>query len=82
MIGLLRSCLAIAADNSNEVEGVFAAIREKFNFPGSGKLLERIISVNDFRNNRVAHINEELTSKDEAEENLKFWVETLALLRV
>lgn len=82
VIGLLRSCLDIAANGSNEVEGVFSAVREKFDFPGSGKLLERITSVNDFRNTYVAHTNKELSDKDEAEENLKFWVETLTLLRI
>jgi len=81
VIGLLRSCLDIALNGNKEVEGVFAAVREVFLFPGSDKLLSRITSINDFRNTYVAHTEKELTDKSEAEENLKYWVETLTLLR-
>ena len=81
VIGLLRSCLDIALNGDQEIDGVFAAVREAFKFPGSHKLLIRISTINEFRNNYVAHANDELTDKELAEENLKYWVETLRLLR-
>lgn len=81
VIGLLRSCLEIAANRPKNVGGVFSAVREKFAFPGSGDLLKRINSVNKFRNTYIAHIEKRLTDKDKAEKNLKFWIETLTLLQ-
>lgn len=81
VIGLLRSCLDIALNDDQEIDGVFAAMREAFKFPGSDKLLVRISAINDFRNNYVAHTNKELTDRKLAEKNLKYWVETLRLLR-
>ena len=82
VIGLLRSCFGYALNDNAKLDGVFAAVRESFRLPGSRKLLERIAEVNEFRNAYVAHPDKELSDKATAERNLKYWVETLALLRV
>ena len=82
VIGLLRSCLDIAVNHSNKVEGVFSVIRKKFDFQNSSELLDRVTSVNDFRNTYIAHTTQMLNDKDVADENLKYWVETLVLLWV
>ena len=82
MIGLLRSCFDYALNDNTKLDGVFAAVREAFRIPGSRKLLERITEVNDFRNTHVAHPYKELSDKALVERNLKYWVETLARLRV
>ena len=80
-IGLLRSCFDFAVNDQSGLDGVFDAVRDAFNIPGAGKLLERISAVNEFRNTYIAHHEKELTDKALAEEHLKGWVETLALLR-
>lgn len=80
VIGLLRSCLDIAQRKDEGLAGVFAAVREQFNFPGADTLLKQITAVNDFRNTYVAHGEKELTDKAMAEENLRHWVATLARL--
>ncbi len=81
-IGLLRSCFDFAVNDTSELGGVFDAVRTGFKIPGAPKLLERISKVNEFRNTYIAHHEEELTDTALAEANLKYWVETLGLLRV
>ncbi len=82
VIGLLRSCLDIALNEKTKVGGVFEAVKIAFRFSGSRKLLERIEAVNDFRNTYVAHPDKILNDKVLAERTLKYWVETLASLRI
>jgi len=82
VIGLLRSCFDYALNDKANLGGVFEAVREAFRLPGSRKLLDSITTVNDFRNNFVAHPDKELNDKMLIEHNLKHWVETLAFLRV
>ena len=81
VIGLLRSCLDFALNDSSKLGGVFDAVRDSLRVSGSRKLLRRVTEANDFRNGYVAHPDKELTDKGLAERNLKQWVETLALLR-
>ena len=82
VIGLLRSCFDFALNDKSGLDGVFDAVRDGFRFPGARKLLERITSVNDFRNTFIAHPEMELTDKALAEKHLKNWVEALGLLRI
>jgi type III restriction enzyme len=82
VIGLLCACLDFALNDKNEIDGVFKAIRESFRFTGSRKILDRVTTVNDFRNTYVAHHEKDLTDKSMAQANLKQWVETLALLKI
>ena len=82
VIGLLRSCFDYALNDNTELDGVFAAVREAFRIQGARNLLEQISKVNVFRNTYVAHSDKELTDKALAEQNLKHWVETLAMLQV
>ena len=81
-IGLMRTCLDFALNDKSNLDGVFNGVREAFRIPGSRKLLERVTSVNDFRNTYVAHHEKELSDKLIAEQNLRHWVETLSLLHV
>jgi type III restriction enzyme len=80
VIGLLRSCLDLALNDKSKLEGIFAAVRESFRIPGARNLLDRISSVNEFRNTYVAHHEKELTDKVLARHTLLYWVDTLALL--
>lgn len=81
VIGLLCFCFDFALNDNSGLEGVFSAVRDAFRLPGSRNLLERITTVNGFRNTYIAHHEKDLTDKALAESNLKHWVETLPLLR-
>jgi type III restriction enzyme len=80
VIGLLRSCLDLALNDTGKLEGVFAAVRDGFKIPGARNLLDRISAVNEFRNTYVAHHEKELRDKKLARDTLLYWVDTLALL--
>jgi type III restriction enzyme len=81
VIGLLCACFDFALNDNSGLEGVFTAVRDAFRLPGSRRLLDRISSVNDFRNTYIAHHEKDLADKALAESNLKHWVETLSLLK-
>ncbi len=77
-IGLLRSCLEYALNDSTELGGVFNAARARFGDKNNSNLLDTLQRVNDFRNTRIAHQEEELTDKAVAEEELRVWVKCLS----
>src|SRR5262245_53417890 len=81
VIGLLSACLDFALNDKAQLEGVFSAVREAFRVSGARKLLDRITTVNQFRNIYIAHHEKDLTDKSLAEINLKQWVETFLLLK-
>ena len=81
VLGLLRSCLDYAVEETPRLGGVFAAVREAFRRPGVRRVRECVREVNDFRNTRVAHQEQPLTDGALAGRHLKKWAETLALLR-
>jgi type III restriction enzyme len=76
-MGLLRNCLDFALNDNAKIDGVFAAVREKFKRTGGRKLLETIIAIYDFRNTRIAHQEKEITDPKEARRNLIVWIEGL-----
>lgn len=80
LIGLLRSCLDYALNDTPKIEGVFAALRAQFRVQGGRKLLETITRINDFRNTYIAHQEQELTDRDLAEQELKVWIEALQVI--
>ena len=82
VLGLLRNCLDYALNDNTEIDGVYRAVKESFKFSGSRLLLEKVSDVNNFRNTYIAHTEEQLTDKDNAERNLKVWVHLLTLLRI
>ena len=80
LIGLLRSCLDYALNHTTKIDGVFAALRAQFQVHGGRKLLKTIKRINDFRNTYVAHQEKELTDRNQAKQELKFWIEALQQL--
>lgn len=80
-LGLLRSCLDFALNDNARIAGVFEAIKEALRFTGGRKLLDRIAQINDFRNTRVAHQEQPLTDRKEAEKTLREWIEGLSMMR-
>lgn len=80
LIGLLRSCLDYALNDTTKIEGVFAALHTQFRIQGGRKLLETITRINDFRNTYIAHQEQELTDRNLAEQELKVWIEALQVV--
>jgi len=79
-LGLLRNCLNFALNDTTALTGVFAAVRESFRFTDSRNLLDRVQSINDLRNTRVAHQEQPLTDMAEAKQALVEWLDGLAML--
>ncbi|MCU0570830.1 MAG: DEAD/DEAH box helicase family protein [Oculatellaceae cyanobacterium Prado106] len=80
LIGLLRSCLDYALNDSSNIDGIFTALKARFQFQGARKLLEAITRINDFRNTYIAHQERELTDRALAEQELKLWIKALQVI--
>lgn len=79
-VGLLRNCFDHALDDTNEIGGVFEAVRKQFRWSGVRKVYDAVSRVNDFRNHYVAHQEQQLTDAAVAREELHAWVEALVLI--
>ncbi|HPO13509.1 MAG TPA: hypothetical protein PLI09_08700 [Candidatus Hydrogenedentes bacterium] len=79
-LGLLRTCLDYALNDSTKLTGVFNAVKEEFRFSGGRELLRQVTNINDFRNTRIAHQEQPLNDRKEAKEALIEWVAGLAQL--
>lgn len=77
LIGLLRSCLDYALNDTTKIGGVFEALQTQLRFQGGREFLETVTRINDFRNTYIAHQEQELTDKNLAEQELKIWIEAL-----
>ncbi|MGQ9872272.1 DEAD/DEAH box helicase [Leptodesmis sp.] len=80
LIGLLRSCLDYALNDTTKIGGVFEALQTQLRFQGGRKFLETVTRINDFRNTYIAHQEQELTDKNLAEQELKIWIEALHMI--
>jgi type III restriction enzyme len=76
-LGLLRSALDYALNDNTKLTGVFEALKSELRFTGGRDLLERITTINEFRNTRVAHQETPLTAPAEARTALIAWVDGL-----
>ncbi len=79
-IGLLRSCLDYALNDTTKIDGVFEALCTQFRFQDGRKFLETVTRINDFRNTYIAHQEKELTDRTLAEQELKIWIEALHMI--
>ncbi len=80
LIGLLRSCLDYALNDTTKIGGVFETLKTQLRFQGGRKILETVTRINDFRNTYIAHQEQELTDKNLAEQELKIWIEALHMI--
>ncbi|MCS6813482.1 MAG: Tn7 transposase TnsA N-terminal domain-containing protein, partial [Cyanobacteria bacterium] len=80
LIGLLRSCLDYAFNDTTKIGGVFEALKAHLRFQGGREILETVTRINDFRNTYIAHQEQELTDKNLAERELKIWIEALHMI--
>jgi type III restriction enzyme len=76
-LGLLRNCLDFALNDNTPLAGVFGAVKAELRFSGGRDLLDRVKTINDFRNTRVAHQETPLTSPAEAKMALVVWLDGL-----
>jgi type III restriction enzyme len=79
-LGLLRSCMDYALNDTAKIGGVFAAVKGRFKVQGGRDMLSMVKGINDFRNTFVAHQEKELTDARLAEMQLKAWIEGLKVL--
>ena len=79
-LGLLRTCLDYALNDSNKITGIFQAIREQFEIKGALDLLTVVANINNFRNTYVAHQDDELKNVNVAREQLGKWVAGLCYI--
>jgi len=79
-LGLLRSCMDYALNDTSKIGGVFAVIKTRFKVQGGRDMLSMVTSINDFRNTYVAHQEKELTDAVLAEKQLRSWIDGLKIL--
>lgn len=79
-LGLLRTCFDYALNDNAKLTGVFDALKSEFRITGGRKLLDRVTSINDFRNKYVAHQTDRLTDPQLAKKALVEWIEGLQQL--
>lgn len=79
-LGLLRDCMDYALNDKTRLDGVFEAIKAKFQVPGGRGMLATVIGIYDFRNTRVAHQERECTDHKEAQQHLVGWIKGLKAL--
>jgi type III restriction enzyme len=76
-LGLVRNSLDYALNDNTRLTGVFEAVKAELRFSGGRDLLDRVKSINDFRNTRVAHQETPLTNPAEAKAALVVWIDGL-----
>lgn len=79
-LGLLRNVMDYALNDTSKIDGVFAAAKVKFQVKGGREVLAKVQRVNDFRNTRIAHQEQEVTDVSLAKKELLHWVDTLHTL--
>ena len=77
LLGLARNCLDYALNDNAKLGGVFDALKARFKVAGGRELLATLTRVNDFRNSRIAHQEQELTDAKTAKRELVVWIEAL-----
>jgi type III restriction enzyme len=77
LLGLLRNCLDYALNDNTKLGGVFDTLKTRFKVAGGRDLLATATRVNEFRNTRIAHQEQELTDAKLAQRELIVWIEAL-----
>jgi len=79
-LGMLRSCLDYALNDSAKIDGVFDTMKSEMKFAGARDLLDRVTGMNDFRNNHVAHQEQPLVDPAQSKKALREWIEAMGAL--
>jgi type III restriction enzyme len=73
-LGLLRSCMDYALNDTTRISGLFEAVKAKFKVKGGRELLSLVQAMNDFRNTFVAHQEQDLVDAERAAKELVVWI--------
>jgi type III restriction enzyme len=73
-LGMLRSCLDYALNDSTQIGGIFDTMKTGLRFAGARDLLDRVRRLNDFRNSYVAHQETPLTDPHTTKIALAEWI--------
>jgi type III restriction enzyme len=73
-LGMLRSCLDYALNDSTQIGGIFDTMKTGLRFTGARDLLDRVRRLNDFRNSYVAHQETPLTDPHTTKIALAEWI--------
>jgi type III restriction enzyme len=76
-LGMLRSCLDYALNDSTKIEGIFDSMKTGLRFTGARDLLDRVCRMNDFRNSYVAHQEKPLTDPQKTKKAVSEWIEAI-----
>jgi type III restriction enzyme len=76
-LGTLLFCLHYAAQPSPNEGGVWQDVAQVFSTPEMQELYELLSPVNEFRNTRIAHVEQPLDDPNEAWEAMKQWLRCL-----
>jgi len=77
-LGTLLFCLGYAINNVHEGSGVWRDVAEVFSGAEMAELYADLREVNEFRNTRVAHIEQPLQDAQEAREAMQCWLRCLS----
>jgi type III restriction enzyme len=76
-LGTLLFCLHYAAQPSPNEGGVWQDVVQVFSTPEMQELYTLLAPVNQFRNTRVAHVEQPLNNPDEAWDAMRQWLQCL-----
>jgi type III restriction enzyme len=76
-LGTLLFCLHYAAHPSPNEGGVWQDVAQVFSTPEMQELYELLSPVNEFRNTRIAHVEQPLDDPDEAWDAMRQWLRCL-----
>lgn len=79
-LGTLLFCLGYSNKGGYGVDGVWKDVEKVFSGAKMKELYALLDDVNEFRNTRVAHIEEKVEDINEAWQNLGKWVKCLSLM--
>jgi type III restriction enzyme len=79
-LGMLRSCLDYALNDSTKIEGIFDSMKSSLRFSGGRELLDQVSRLNGFRNTCVAHQQNPLIDASTAKKALVDWIDAMGKL--
>jgi type III restriction enzyme len=80
-IGLLKWCLEFANEPDDRLTGIFRIVAQKFSIFSESELLKTIDEIYSFRNQYIAHQDQQLLDVELARDNLCMWVQGLFKLQ-
>lgn len=77
-LGTLLFCIDYAINKPGEAPGVWRDVSQVFSTPEMSDLYPDLSAVNEFRNTRVAHVEQPLRDAEEAQRAMRLWIRCLS----